>query len=142
MGAALDQDAGGRRAVLARVEIGGAGHSPGRGRGIGVGEDHDRGVATEFEVDTDETLGRGRGHLSAGPGAAGERHHGDRRVADHRLAHGGTAQHDVEHPGGNTSASSSAIRTVEAGVSSDGLSTTVLPAAMAGAHFHTAIIRG
>ncbi len=45
-------------------------------------------------------------------------------------------------PGGNTSASSSAIRTVEAGVSSDGLSTTVLPAAMAGAHFHTAIIRG
>ena len=45
-------------------------------------------------------------------------------------------------PGGKTSASSSAIRTVEAGVNSDGFNTTVLPAATAGAHFHTAIING
>jgi hypothetical protein len=36
----------------------------------------------------------------------------------------------------------SAISSVEAGVVSDGLSTMVLPAAMAGAHFHTAIING
>ena len=31
---------------------------------------------------------------------------------------------------------------VDDGVSSDGLSTTVLPAATAGAHFHTAIMNG
>ncbi len=36
----------------------------------------------------------------------------------------------------------SAISRVEAGVVSDGLSTMVLPAARAGAHFHTAIING
>ena len=36
----------------------------------------------------------------------------------------------------------SAISTVATGVVSDGLSTEVLPAAMAGAHFHTAIISG
>jgi hypothetical protein len=36
----------------------------------------------------------------------------------------------------------SAISTVDAGVVSDGFSTTVLPAAIAGANFHTAIIIG
>ena len=34
------------------------------------------------------------------------------------------------------------MRTVEAGVCSEGFSTVVLPAARAGAHFHTAIING
>ncbi len=34
------------------------------------------------------------------------------------------------------------MRTVDNGVVSDGLSTMVLPAAMAGHHFHTAIIIG
>ena len=45
-------------------------------------------------------------------------------------------------PGGRNSAMSSAIITVVTGVVSDGLSTTVLPAAIAGAHFQTAIIIG
>ena len=36
----------------------------------------------------------------------------------------------------------SAIRSVEAGVVSDGFSTMALPAAMAGAHFQTAIMAG
>ena len=36
----------------------------------------------------------------------------------------------------------SAINNVLTGVVSDGFSTTVLPAAIAGAHFHTAIIIG
>ena len=45
-------------------------------------------------------------------------------------------------PGGRNSAAISAISSVEAGVVSEGLSTTVLPAAMAGAHFQTAIISG
>jgi hypothetical protein len=45
-------------------------------------------------------------------------------------------------PAGRNSAISSAIHAVLAGVVSDGLSTIVLPAASAGAHFHTAIIAG
>src|ERR1039457_4286141 len=45
-------------------------------------------------------------------------------------------------PGGRNSAISSAISSVDAGVVSAGLSTMVLPAAMAGAHFQTAIIIG
>ena len=45
-------------------------------------------------------------------------------------------------PGGRNSLISSAISSVEAGVVSDGLSTIVLPAASAGAHFQTAIIIG
>ena len=45
-------------------------------------------------------------------------------------------------PGGRNWLISSAISSVEAGVVSDGLSTIVLPAASAGAHFQTAIIIG
>ena len=45
-------------------------------------------------------------------------------------------------PGGKMSCIFSTIQTDEAGVVSDGLSTTVLPAARAGANFHTAIIIG
>ena len=45
-------------------------------------------------------------------------------------------------PGGKNSAAISAISSVDSGVVSDGLSTTVLPAASAGAIFHTAIISG
>jgi hypothetical protein len=45
-------------------------------------------------------------------------------------------------PGGRNSAAISASSVVVAGVVSLGLSTTVLPAAMAGANFQTAIIIG
>ena len=45
-------------------------------------------------------------------------------------------------PGGRNSAAISASSVVLAGVVSLGLSTTVLPAAMAGANFQTAIIIG
>ncbi len=45
-------------------------------------------------------------------------------------------------PGGRNSAAISAISSVDTGVVSDGLRTTVLPAAMAGANFQTAIIIG
>ena len=45
-------------------------------------------------------------------------------------------------PAGRNSLISSAIISVVTGVVSDGLSTMVLPAAIAGAHFHTAIIIG
>ncbi len=45
-------------------------------------------------------------------------------------------------PGGKNSAAISASMSVETGVVSEGLSTTVLPAAIAGASFQTAIISG
>ena len=45
-------------------------------------------------------------------------------------------------PGGKNSAAISASSSVDTGVVSDGLSTTVLPAASAGANFQTAIIIG
>ena len=45
-------------------------------------------------------------------------------------------------PGGRNSAAISASSRVDTGVVSDGLSTTVLPAAMAGAIFQMAIISG
>jgi hypothetical protein len=45
-------------------------------------------------------------------------------------------------PGGRNSAAISAISNVDTGVVSDGLSTTLLPAAIAGAYFQTAIIIG
>ena len=48
----------------------------------------------------------------------------------------------LKAPSGRNSDMISAISRVEAGVVSDGFSTMVLPAASAGAHFHTAIING
>ena len=51
-------------------------------------------------------------------------------------------QMTLSTPGGRNSAASSAMRSVVAGVVSLGLRTTVLPAAIAGANFQTAIIIG
>ena len=51
-------------------------------------------------------------------------------------------QTTLRTPGGKCSARISASMSVLAGVVSDGLMTIVLPAAMAGAHFQTAIIIG
>ena len=51
-------------------------------------------------------------------------------------------QTTLNTPSGRYSDMISAISRVEAGVVSDGFSTMVLPAARAGAHFHTAIISG
>ena len=51
-------------------------------------------------------------------------------------------QTTLSTPGGRCSARISASISVLAGVVSDGLMTIVLPAAMAGAHFQTAIIMG
>jgi hypothetical protein len=48
----------------------------------------------------------------------------------------------LKTPGGRNSAAISASSGVVAGVVSLGFRTTVLPAAMAGANFHTAIIIG
>ena len=51
-------------------------------------------------------------------------------------------QTTLNTPAGRNSLIISAINNVEAGVVSDGFSTTVFPAAIAGAHFQTAIIIG
>ena len=51
-------------------------------------------------------------------------------------------QTTLNTPGGRNSGMISAISTVVTGVVSDGLSTTALPAAIAGANFQTAIISG
>ena len=51
-------------------------------------------------------------------------------------------QTTLSTPGGRNSAAISASSSVDTGVVSDGLSTTVLPAASAGAIFQTAIISG
>ena len=51
-------------------------------------------------------------------------------------------QTTLNTPGGRNSAAISASSSVDAGVVSDGFSTTVLPAASAGAIFQTAIISG
>ena len=51
-------------------------------------------------------------------------------------------QTTLNTPFGKNSDITSAIKRVEAGVVSLGLSTTVFPAAIAGAHFQTAIIIG
>ena len=51
-------------------------------------------------------------------------------------------QMTLKTPGGKNSAAISASSSVETGVVSDGLSTTVLPAASAGPIFQTAIISG
>ncbi len=48
----------------------------------------------------------------------------------------------LKTPSGRNSDMISAISSVEAGVVSEGFNTMALPAAMAGAHFHTAIIAG
>ena len=48
----------------------------------------------------------------------------------------------LKTPGGRNSLAISASSSVDAGVVSEGLSTTVLPAAIAGANFQTAIIIG
>ena len=51
-------------------------------------------------------------------------------------------QTTLNTPGGRNSAAISASSSVLTGVVSEGLSTTVFPAAIAGANFHTAIIIG
>ena len=54
----------------------------------------------------------------------------------------GSPQMTLKTPGGRNSAMISAISSVVTGVVSDGLRTTVFPAAIAGAHFQIAISIG
>ena len=110
---------------------------------IGVVEDHHRRLAAELEMDPLDVLGGGDGDLAPGPHAPGDRHHLGHRVRHQGPARLAVAAHHVEHArAARTPAAISARSSVVTGVVWAGLSTTVLPAAMAGANFHTAIIIG
>ncbi len=109
-----------------------------RRRQVGVVE-HDVGaLAAQLELDALEVAGRGLDDPAADRGRAGERRSCARSGCSARWAPAtwprpGTM---LTTPGGNpTSAISSAIRSEDSGVSSAGLSTTVLPAARAGPIF-------
>ncbi|CAM5743836.1 hypothetical protein SHIRM173S_02582 [Streptomyces hirsutus] len=138
----VDEDTRGGRTVLAGVEEARDGdvlHGLGD---VGVLEDDDRRLAAQLQVDALEVLGRGLGDLHAGPHRTGDGRHRRGLVLDHHAAGVAVAADDVEDAVGRTEPRISASRTVEAGVVSEGLRTTVLPAAIAGANFHTAIIIG
>ena len=109
---------------------------------VGVGE-HDVGaLAAQLEGDPLH-LGGAAGHDPlADLGRAGEADLADRRVGDEPLPdHRALARHDVEHVrrAARPRSASSASRIAVSGVSSAGLSTTVLPAARAGANPQPAI---
>ena len=136
------QDPGGGGAVLAGVEVAGDGDGLGRLGHVDVVEDEDRRLAAELEVHPLEVLGGGDRDLPAGPHAAGDGHHLGDGVAHQRPARVPVAADDVEHAGREDLPRHLGQHSVVTGVVSDGLRTTVLPAARAGAIFQTAIIRG
>jgi hypothetical protein len=130
---------GGCGAVLAGVEVAGFGDGAGGGVDIGVVEDDHWGFAAEFEVHAFEVVGPGGRDLPAGPDGPGDRDHVRDRVGHEFAAGVPVAADHVEHPAGRCSAMIWAIHTVEAWVVSQGLRTTVLPAARAGANFQIAM---
>ena len=89
-----------------------------------------------------DVLRGGRGDRDAGPGRAGDRHQRGVGCAISAAPVSRSPQTTLHTPGGKNSCIFSTIQYDEAGVVSDGLSTTVLPAASAGANFQTAIIIG
>ena len=142
---ALDQDPRARAAVLAGV----AEHRRRRrGRGgleVGVGEDDVRRLAAELERHPLDRLRGAGGDPAADLGRAGERDLGDVGVLDQAAARRPSPGPATTLSTPSGSPASSAIRSSSSavsGVSSAGFSTTVLPAASAGATFHEAITSG
>src|SRR5919112_4013445 len=80
--AGVGEYAGGRGAVLARVEVAGTSDLLGRRLDIGVVEDDDRRLAAELQVYPLEVGGGGLRDLHAGPYGTGDRHHLWRGVLD------------------------------------------------------------
>ena len=97
--AGRDQHAGGGGAVLAGVEVAADRDVLGRVLDVGVVEDDDRRLAAEFEVRALEVLRRGLGHLVAGAGRAGDRHHRRGLVRDDGPAGVAVAADHVEDAG-------------------------------------------
>ena len=133
---------GGRGAVLPGVEVAGHGDVLGRVGEIRVVEDDDGSLAAELEMDALEVLGGAGRDLKPGAHRAGDRHHARVLWATSERPVSRSPQMTLKTPGGRNSPAISAIIAVDTGVVSDGLSTTQLPAASAGANFQTAIING
>ena len=91
-------------------------------------------LAAELERDRREALGGGDADGAAGLDPAGEGDLAPRGMVDQRLAGGPGPVTTLSTPAGKpTSVASRATSSIDAGVTSDGLTTTVLPAASAGA---------
>ena len=138
------QDAGGGRAVLPCIEVAGSGDALGRRGGICIVEHDDGCLAAKFQVDSLEGRSRGGGDLlvPARTEPVTDTMAGVSCTTRARPVSRDSPQTTLNTPGGRCSAMISAMRSVVTGVVSDGLSTMVLPAASAGANFHTAIIIG
>ena len=104
---------------------------------VGVVEDDCRGLAAELEEDLLDRLGGGRHHLAPGRGRPRERHQVDARVRLDSIAPASWERlvTTLNTPAGMSvcSATSRPSSAATQGVSGAGLSTTVLPAASAGA---------
>ncbi len=106
---------------------------------IGVVEDDERIDAAQLQVGALELAAGALGDARAHRGGAGEGDAGQLRIVDQRLAdlRAGAGDH-VDHAGRQvTRARARPGAASHSGVSSDGLMTTALPAASAGAIFHT-----
>ena len=116
----------------------------GRELEVGVGEDHERRVAAQLEARALAVLGAAPRQQPPGGHRARERELADLRSAREHLAdRGGIAADEVQHAGRKPAASKiSNSSTAESGVCSAGLSTTVLPAATAGASLRVTIELG
>ena len=94
----LDQHAGRCIARLPRiVETASYGVAE-RALEIRIGKDEVRRLAAEFLRDAFDGVGCSLGHIDAGAGRTGERHHLDERMGAHGVTHRGSrAVHHVEH---------------------------------------------
>jgi hypothetical protein len=102
---------------------------------ISIGEYDVGRLATKFECERQNAFGREATEFLASPETAGERNLAYRRLGNHRWANLATrADNDVEDAIGHTCLGRN-LRQLdnEQGVCSDGLATTVLPIASAGA---------
>jgi hypothetical protein len=136
-------DAAGGGAVLPGIVVAEGPQARDHGIDVGVVEDDDRGLAAEFEMRALDRLGRACStFLPVATSPVIEimliLRMVDQRVADALAA----AEHDVDHALGQDVASSLASFSAVSGVCSDGLKTTVLPPAIAGASFQAIIISG
>lgn len=133
----------GRRADLAGVEVGRP-RAPAR-RDLDVdlaghvGTDDERVLAAELEVDP---LGAAQRDPPPGRDRPGERDAVDALVADDRLADVSRSRKQRDHARREWLEALSASISVEIGVTSDGLQTTTLPAARAGASFQASSSSG
>ena len=143
-GRPLHQDARARAAILARVAEHRRRGGVGRRLHIGVREHHVGRLAAELERHPLDRARRALGDPPADLGRAGEGHLRHVLVLHQPLpAHRAGPGHHVHHALREPASSAIRASSIEvSGVSSAGFSTTVFPAASAGATFQAAIVSG